>query len=78
MESKEYVVFRHVGMIYRVPKHSAETHEQAFQKAILLSKMESISLSSQVKWSIVCAQQLKKNYGLEYTTELETLLQNKF
>lgn len=75
MESKEYTVVRKGGIIYRVPKHPAETHEQAFQKAILLSKMESKELSNSIKWSIVCAQQLKKKYGLEYTNELETLLQ---
>lgn len=73
MNSKEYVVIRRGSKIYRVPKHPAETHEQAFQKALLLSTMDN-SLSSQVKWSIVCAQQMKKKYGLEYTSELEEYL----
>jgi len=76
MNSKEYVVVRQGTRIYRVPKHPAETHEQAFQKAMLLSKMDN-TLSNQVKWSIVCAQQMKKKYGLEYTHELEELLHNK-
>jgi hypothetical protein len=76
MDSKEYAIFRQGGILYRVPKHSAETHEDAFQKAVLLSKLNT-SHSSQVKWSIVSAQHLKKQYGLEYTTDLEAYLTNK-
>lgn len=67
-------MYRQGSMLYRVPKHSSETHEQAFQRAILLSKLETMNASVAVKWSLASAQQLKNQYGLEYTDELESFL----
>lgn len=63
MESKEFVIYRQGCTLYRVPKHLSETHEQAFQRAILLSKLEKTQMTDAVKWSVASAQQLKNNMG---------------